>query len=277
MSNTQYRILSAIFLMIVVALAVYTGKTATLLFCLIAGILSIDELLINFNKFNRKSFSYITIQFLFFLAFVVFNMFYSMILTQTLFTIFSVFFNLFLIFYLFKMPLSELFMKNSTERYPGIISSLIILPLLSFGMHFTDDSWRKVLLLLLVVTFSMDTGAWFFGKNFGKHKLWPAVSPNKTIEGLVGGIFTSSLLGSLTWYLAFSTIQWESTVIFGLCGLISQVGDLIQSKIKREFGIKDSSNLIPGHGGVYDRIDSLIFLSPFFILVVKYLRHQFAL
>lgn len=277
MSNTQYRILSALFLMIIVALVVYTGKTATLLFCLIAGLLSIDELLINFNNFDRKTLRYFSIQFLFLLAFIVFNMIYSMVLTQTLFTIVSVFFNLFLIFYLFKIPLADQFMKQSTERYPGIISILIIFPLLSFGMHFTDDAWKKVLLLLLVVTFSMDTGAWFFGKNFGKHKLWPAVSPNKTIEGLVGGIVTSAVLGTLTWYLAFSTIQWESTVIFGLCGLISQVGDLIQSKIKREFGIKDSSKLIPGHGGVYDRIDSLIFLSPFFILVVKYLRHQFAL
>ncbi len=277
MTNTQYRILSALFLMIVVALVVYTGKTATLLFCLIAGLLSIDELLVNFNNYNRKTLSYFSIQFLFLLAFVVFNMIYSLVLTQTLFTIISVFFNLFLIYYLFKIPLADQFMKKSTERYPGIISILIVFPLLSFGMHFIDDSWRKVLLLLLVVTFSMDTGAWFFGKNFGKHKLWPAVSPNKTIEGLVGGIFTSAVLGTLTWYLAFSSIQWESTVIFGLCGLISQVGDLIQSKIKREFGIKDSSKLIPGHGGVYDRIDSLIFLSPFFILVVKYLRHQFAL
>jgi phosphatidate cytidylyltransferase len=185
MTNTQYRILSALFLMIVVAGVVYTGKAATLFFCLIAGLLSIDELLVNFNNYNRKSLSYFSIQFLFLLAFVVFNMLYSLVLTQTLFTIISVFFNLFLIFYLFKIPLADQFMKKSTERYPGIISILIVFPLLSFGMHFIDDSWRKVLLLLLVVTFSMDTGAWFFGKNFGKHKLWPAVSPNKTIEGLV--------------------------------------------------------------------------------------------
>ena len=62
-----------------------------------------------------------------------------------------------------------------------------------------------------------------------------------------------------------------------MCGAMSQVGDLIQSKIKREFEIKDSSNLIPGHGGVYDRIDSLIFLSPFFVIVVKYLGQQISL
>jgi phosphatidate cytidylyltransferase len=126
----------------------------------------------------------------------------------------------------------------------------------------------------MMVTFSMDTGAWFFGRKFGKHKLWPAVSPNKTIEGLVGGMFLASIMGSLTWYLFFHQLKWESSVIFAICGAISQVGDLIQSKIKREFQIKDSSNLIPGHGGVYDRIDSLIFLSPFFVVVVKYLGHQ---
>ncbi|MDO9183560.1 MAG: phosphatidate cytidylyltransferase, partial [Bacteriovorax sp.] len=67
------------------------------------------------------------------------------------------------------------------------------------------------------------------------------------------------------------------SVIFATCGALSQVGDLVQSKIKREYKIKDSSNLIPGHGGIYDRIDSLIFLSPFFVFVVKYLERHFSL
>jgi phosphatidate cytidylyltransferase len=140
-------------------------------------------------------------------------------------------------------------------------------------MHFEVVDWRQVLVLLFVVTFGMDTGAWFFGKNFGKRKLWPEVSPNKTVEGLFGGMFTSALLGGVFWYIFFSDLSLIVIFIFALCGAISQVGDLIQSKIKREYAIKDSSALIPGHGGVYDRIDSLIFLSPFFIIVVRYLKH----
>ncbi len=117
----------------------------------------------------------------------------------------------------------------------------------------------------------MDTGAWFFGKNFGKNKLWPAVSPKKTVEGLIGGMIVAAVCSTVFWNAAFPVFHWYYALIFAFCGLISQVGDLVQSKLKREFEIKDSSNLIPGHGGVYDRIDSLIFLSPFFVIVVKYL------
>jgi phosphatidate cytidylyltransferase len=273
-TNTHHRIFSALVLMAIVAIVVYLGKIPTLLFCMVAGVLSIDELLNNFSKISRSSSHYLTIQFLFLISFLVLNIFFDLIHTKTLFTFISIFFNGFLIYYLFKIPLQNNFMVNNAKNLPGILSILIIFPLLSIGTHFDTSDWRKILLLLLIVTFSMDTGAWFFGKNFGKHKLWPAVSPNKTIEGLVGGMFTSALLGSFFWQYLFGQFKIENSVIFALCGLVSQVGDLIQSKIKREFAIKDSSSLIPGHGGVYDRIDSLIFLSPFFVLVVKYLRHQ---
>ena len=165
-------------------------------------------------------------------------------------------------------------MKKSALKNPSLLSAIVIFPLISFGIYFETIYWREILGLLLIVTFSMDTGAWFVGKNFGKHKLWPEVSPKKTIEGLIGGVIISALFGSLAWYLMFHDYQWFYSVIFSICGIISQIGDLVQSKIKREFEIKDSSNLIPGHGGIYDRIDSLIFLSPFFAIVVKYLgRH----
>jgi phosphatidate cytidylyltransferase len=117
----------------------------------------------------------------------------------------------------------------------------------------------------------MDTGAWFFGKNFGKHKLWPAVSPNKTIEGAVGGCLLSGGLGSLVWYLNFDTMSAKMFLILCALGILSHIGDLIQSKLKRQFEIKDSSSLIPGHGGVYDRFDSLMFVAPFYGLILTYI------
>lgn len=271
MTNTQSRILSALILAFLVVICVYFGKVSTLLFCLVAGLFSIDELLVNFNKLKRNQFNYLCVQAVFLILFLITNIIFNLYNLKLLFTFVSIFFNLFLIYYLFKIPLDEGFVKKSSEKYIGALALLIIFPLLSFGIHFQSSHWREILAVLLFVTFSMDTGAWFFGRNFGKHKLWPVVSPNKTVEGLLGGMFTSALIGSFVWYFLFKEIKWECSVIFALCGAISQVGDLIQSKIKREFQIKDSSNLIPGHGGVYDRIDSLIFLSPFFVVVVKYL------
>jgi phosphatidate cytidylyltransferase len=146
---------------------------------------------------------------------------------------------------------------------------IAILPFISIGVFFETQDWKIVLMILLLVTFSMDTAAWFFGKNFGKRKLWPEVSPKKTIEGFWGGVITSAFVGTISWWIFFNQIKLYYFIVFAACAAISQAGDLVQSKIKREFGIKDSSNLIPGHGGVYDRIDSLIFLAPFFAVVVK--------
>ena len=270
MSNTKQRIISALVMAALVIIAVIIGKSTTLIAVLVVGVLCIDELLINFAKINREDFAYKYIIGFFSLFFIVLNGFNAK-LSLLFFTAAAIFLNLFLIYYLFKIPMSKCFMKNSAVKHPGIIAILVALPLLSFGIHINDASWREILGMLLIVTYSMDTGAWFVGKNFGKHKLWPAVSPKKTIEGFIGGMIVAGALGSLAWWYFFGDFRWYYSVIFALCGVISQVGDLVQSKLKREFEIKDSSNLIPGHGGVYDRIDSLIFLSPFFVIVVKYL------
>jgi phosphatidate cytidylyltransferase len=262
---------------ILVIICVIVGKIPTLIFCLLAGILCIDELLVNFAELDRTKYLYKYIILFFSLFFFAINIVFQAKLSRGFFTIAALFLNIFLMYYLFRIPLNEGFMKKSGNKNPGLLSIIAILPLLSFGIHFETTYWRQILALLLLVTFSMDTGAWFFGKNFGKRKLWPEISPKKTIEGFIGGVFTSALVGSIAWNYLFHDYQIYYSVIFALCGAISQVGDLVQSKIKREFGIKDSSNLIPGHGGIYDRIDSLIFLSPFFAIVVKYLERHFSL
>lgn len=257
-----------------VIVSVVIGKIAALIFCMIVGTLCIDEILVNFVQLSRKNFFYKYIVFFFSLFFITINIVFDAKLSRGFFTTAAIFLNIFLIYYLFKIPLKEEFMKKSSMRTPGLLSVIVILPLLSFGIYFETEHWREVLAILMLVTFSMDTGAWFFGKNFGKRKLWPEISPKKTVEGFIGGVITSAVLGSLAWHFLLHDFQLYYSVIFAICGAIAQVGDLIQSKIKREFGIKDSSNLIPGHGGIYDRIDSLIFLSPFFVIVVKYLgRH----
>ena len=271
MSNTNQRILSALAMIIMVAGSVLLGKIPTLVLWMLVGVLCIDELLINFAKVMRKSSLYIIIIISFIFLFMTTNVFFEAKITRTFFIVMALCFNIFLLYYLFKIPIKDEFMKKNSLKNPGLLTAVSLFSLLSFGMHFETNDWRQIFIQLLIVTFGMDTGAWFFGKNFGKHKLWPEVSPNKTIEGLVGGMCTSAFLGSLCWYSFFGNYRWYYSVIFAICGILAQLGDLVQSKIKREFKIKDSSHLIPGHGGVYDRIDGLIFLSPFFVIVVKYL------
>lgn len=123
---------------------------------------------------------------------------------------------------------------------------------------------------MIVVVAAADIGAYFTGKNFGRHKLAPSVSPAKTWEGFWGGLVCALLLGLLTWYLlpaSFSHIGLGAVItVFLATALFSVVGDLVVSMVKRESGVKDSGSLLPGHGGVLDRLDSICGAAPVFAL-----------
>ncbi|MGK2960345.1 MAG: phosphatidate cytidylyltransferase [Candidatus Malihini olakiniferum] len=125
------------------------------------------------------------------------------------------------------------------------------------------------LLYVMLLVWSADSGAYMFGKLFGKHKLAPKVSPGKTWEGLIGGLATSAVIS-----LLFSDCAplWVAPYMLVICSVIAVLaavlGDLTESMLKREAGIKDSSYLIPGHGGVLDRIDSLTTAIPVFACLV---------
>ena len=116
---------------------------------------------------------------------------------------------------------------------------------------------------LLAVIFASDTGAFYFGKFFGKHKLYQAISPGKTWEGTVGGILSSIFVG--LWFLQIFRIHRISLTIISLIlglSIVEQIGDLVESMLKRNHGVKDSGSILPGHGGILDRIDGLIFAIP---------------
>jgi phosphatidate cytidylyltransferase len=124
-----------------------------------------------------------------------------------------------------------------------------------------------VLLYALFVVWATDIGAYFLGKRFGKHKLMPDVSPNKTIEGSIDGII-SAVAVALIFLLVNPNkelfvynlpVMLILTVVFSIVG---QFGDLVESSIKRHYGVKDSGNILPGHGGILDRFDSLLFVFP---------------
>jgi phosphatidate cytidylyltransferase len=114
----------------------------------------------------------------------------------------------------------------------------------------------------LLSTWGADTFAYFIGRKFGKHKIWPRHSPKKTVEGFVGGI-GGGIFGALLSGVIFpATIAMSSLLIIGaIVPVVSFFGDICESMIKRDVGVKDSSNLFPGHGGFLDRIDSLLLVS----------------
>lgn len=125
--------------------------------------------------------------------------------------------------------------------------------------------------LLTVFTFctiwASDIGAYFTGKMIGKHKLWPAISPNKTIEGSLGGVVWSIVVALLFAYFAPHLVAYNQAIIIGLIAAVAgQLGDLIQSAYKRVRDIKDTGNLLPGHGGILDRCDSWLIVFPLLVL-----------
>lgn len=114
---------------------------------------------------------------------------------------------------------------------------------------------------LLVVVWATDTGAYFFGRAIGGPKMAPRISPNKTWAGLIGGVGTAALIGVPAGYLA-GVPSYTSLAISGaVLAVVGQIGDVFESSIKRRFGVKDSGTIIPGHGGLFDRLDSLLFVA----------------
>ena len=145
----------------------------------------------------------------------------------------------------------------------------VLIPYLmsSLSRILTPDGGRYVILVPFVLAFLSDSGAYFIGCRFGKHKLAPLISPKKSIEGVFGGIgaaVVGMLLYCLVMQLVFQCqVNYGYAIVYGVLGALASVfGDLCLSVIKRQTGIKDYGELIPGHGGVLDRFDSMLIVGP---------------
>lgn len=154
-----------------------------------------------------------------------------------------------------KLPFEKLAVTFAAGvLIPFLLSALV-------RLHSRADG-RFFILIPFVLAFLSDTGAYFAGRKFGKHKLAPVISPNKTVEGMIGGVL-GAIAGTLIYcfilQVAFGfEVNYVCVPVYGLLGSIGAVfGDLIFSAVKRQTGIKDYGNLIPGHGGILDRFDSM--------------------
>ena len=130
------------------------------------------------------------------------------------------------------------------------------------------EGFNLLILYLFLMVWLCDVGAYFIGKGFGKRKLFPIISPNKTWAGFYGSLAAGSLTSmAIYWYTGLYTLLVWICIGILVC-ITSVLGDLIESSFKRHFNIKDSSNLIPGHGGFFDRLDSFVFALPFYTMFI---------
>ncbi len=167
-----------------------------------------------------------------------------------------------------SLPSSAIAVLATT--YVGMLSGSLI------RLHNDFPEGYKLVFFLLLVVWLGDTGAYYVGKQFGKHKLSPRISPKKTIEGLIGGISASIIAAVVIHYTFFPKFPLLHAVIAGvLLSIAGVIGDLAESMWKRSAAVKDSGTLIPGHGGFLDRFDSILFTAPILYCYWTLIVHGF--
>ncbi|MGV3465851.1 MAG: phosphatidate cytidylyltransferase [Heyndrickxia sp.] len=156
----------------------------------------------------------------------------------------------------------------SKNRYTITNASFMFLSIFYVYLGFYNFLYIRehgltLILYSLFIIWATDSGAYFIGRAIGKRKLWPEISPNKTVEGFIGGIVCALIVGVL--FSLFSNIPASMVkliIITAILSVFGQMGDLVESALKRHFDVKDSGRILPGHGGILDRFDSLLFVWP---------------
>ncbi len=185
-------------------------------------------------------------------------------------------FTAFMIAYVITYP------KYTSNQTISCIFAFVYAPVMLSFVYLTRETTYGICFvwLLLISSWGCDTCAYMFGLLFGKHKAFPKLSPKKTIEGCIGGIIGSSVLGGLYAKLFMIGVVpvdgliWKCALLCGFGGAMSMLGDLSASAIKRSNGVKDYGKLIPGHGGIMDRFDSTIVVAPMMYFLVMFLMNQ---
>jgi phosphatidate cytidylyltransferase len=270
--NTTQRVIVSLVAIPVIIAASYLGGIYFFLFAAFIAVVSFYE----FSRFvkNKEIYTNLWLGIIFILV----------LLTNEFFHYFDIYFLILLLTVL--LTLFELF-HNKGSAIVNIGTTLLGILYIGF---FTDallgirELYPRIeylyirggylIISILATIWICDSAAFFGGLSLGKHKLFPRVSPKKSWEGAIFGFVFAILAMLLAKVIILDFLSWSSIIILGvIIGTIGQIGDLVESLFKRDAGVKDSSSLIPGHGGIFDRFDSLLYTAPVILLYLKNFAH----
>lgn len=267
MKKMEKRVVSAIVMILIFVPLLLLGGITFSVFMTLLAIAGIYELIKVREK--TKKFPKIVIIFAYFIVLFLTLLSYN----QNVFTYMVDYRAFAILIFIFLLPL--LFVNSKEDMYNindalYMIGSSIFIGL-SFGLIILIRNYDlNYLIYILLITTMTDVFAYLTGFYIGEHKLCPTISPNKTIEGLIGGLTMGTFVATTFYFTVVNSNMSLVLIIFitFFLSLIGQLGDLVFSSIKRTYKVKDYSSLIPGHGGILDRFDSLIFVALAFILFV---------
>lgn len=255
MKEAYKRVVSAIIGTILLVLIVSKGNIYLNTSVFIISIIGLREFHMAVRKMEARPLSYIG--YLCTLLIYLSNFYPKLDIQFTL----TLAFILSLIIYLFSKRIS---LKDIGITFMGIL----YIPFLFSYINYLESS--IYIWLIFIISFGTDTFAYLGGRFFGKKKLWPEISPNKTIEGSISGIIGSAILTIIFAFLIKEKSIYLLLVLSIIVSIFSQIGDLIASKIKRTAKLKDYGYIMPGHGGVLDRFDSIILSAPLIYYYISY-------
>ena len=263
MSNLFKRSLSGIIYVLIFLSAILFSKESYIILTSIFGLLSIWE----FSKL---------IQFKSFIGYIFFGLLLFLVFKRpenyaiTLILVITILSSIFLIYQLYAKK--EITFSNDRSKLGLLIRYLVFSMLFLILLPVYKGEYNPHLMInILIMIWVNDSFAFLVGKNFGKRKLFVSVSPKKTQEGFIGG-FIFALIAAFAiskFNSDFTLLNW--LFIAAIVSVIGTIGDLVESKFKRQANIKDSGNIMPGHGGILDRLDSLLFAAPFVYLYINFI------
>jgi len=268
MSNLATRVIVALFGIPLIIIVSILGKIPFLIFVLFIGLISFFE----FSKMlsRRKFYPNLVIGFLS-VAIIIINSFYRFVSFEILSLIIVP------LLLLTELPRkSESAIANIGTSligifYIGFFASALVLIREYYGdSYFLYDQGGYIIIAVLATIWICDSAAYFIGTATGKHKILPRVSPHKSWEGAIAGFVFSIITMVVAQIIALNFISMQDAIVIGfIVGVFGQAGDFVESLLKRDANVKDSSSLIPGHGGIFDRFDSLLFSAPIIYLYME--------